>query len=137
MTSTRVVMFVSPDPGHRELYVEELRRLNVLSIWVDSVKDAAKLLAQFRVAAIVIYMAAGDHVRPCAEFVVTAWPSPVIVLGSVGWSSSAEIERAFETGCTGVVAEPCTAATLAAIVSRSIAGERRIRWPDSRSVDAG
>jgi DNA-binding NarL/FixJ family response regulator len=135
MTSTQVVMFISRDPSHRALYIELLRQRHVLSVWVDSASDAPKLLSQFRVAAIVIHMTAVDEMSRPADLVATVRPAPVIVLASVGWNSSANIEHAFNTGCAGVVVEPCTAATLAAILDRSIAGERRIRCPDSPSME--
>jgi DNA-binding NarL/FixJ family response regulator len=100
------------------------------------VRDAPKLLSQFRVAAIVVHVSAADEVAQPAEFVSALSPSPVIVLGSAGWRSSTHIERAFEAGCAAVVTEPCAPATIAAVVNRSIAGERRILWPTSLSVDA-
>jgi hypothetical protein len=136
MTSTHVVMFISGEPTHRKLYVDALQRLNVLPVWVDTVRDAPRLLAQFRVAAIVVHVSAADEVSQSAKFVSALSPSPVILLGSPGWRSSTHIELAFEAGCAAVVTEPCTPSIIAAVVKRSIAGERRIQWPNPLCVDA-
>jgi DNA-binding NarL/FixJ family response regulator len=133
----RVVMFVSRDPGHRQLYLTDLRRLGLLSVWVDAVDDARKLLAHYRVAAIVVHVASADDWRPPVELIAAARSSPVLVLGSGGWNAVGQIERAFEGGCAGVITESCTAATLAAIVRRSIGGERGIQWPDRVVAEVG
>ena len=130
MTPARVVMFVSRDPAHRQLYLMGLRRLGLLTVWVDAVDDARKLLSQYRVTAIIVHVAAADDWRPPLELITAARSSPVLVLGSGAWESAHQVERAFEGGYAGVITESCTADTLADIIRRSIGGERGILWPD-------
>ena len=137
MMPARVVMFVSRDPGQRDLYLTDLRRLNLLSVWVEAVSDARKLLAHYRVAAIILHVKSGDDWRLSAQLIVAARSSPVLILASAAWNAPRQIERAFEMGCAGVITEPCTPATLAAIVRRSISGEHRIRWPDPLAAEVG
>jgi DNA-binding NarL/FixJ family response regulator len=137
MMPARVVMFVSPDPALRDMYLTDLRRLNLLSVWLDAIDDALKLLAQYHVAAIVFHVAVEQEWHPPAGLIAAARSTPVLVLRSSGGDSAREIERAFEVGCAGVIAEPCTAGTLASIVRRSISGERDILWPDPLAAEVG
>jgi DNA-binding NarL/FixJ family response regulator len=137
MMPARVVMFVSPDPALRDTYLTDLRRLNLLSVWLDAIDDALKLLAQYHVAAIVFHVAVAQEWHLPAGLIAAARSTPVLILRSSGGDSARQIERAFEMGCAGVIAEPCTAKTLASIVRRSISGERDILWPDPLAAEVG
>jgi DNA-binding NarL/FixJ family response regulator len=137
MMPARVVMFVSPDPGLRDAYLTDLRRLNLLSVWLDTADDAPKLLAQYHVAAIIVHATVEQEWHLPAKLIAAAGSTPVLILRSGVANTARQIERAFEMGCAGVIAEPCTAGTLASLVRRSISGERGILWPNSLAAEVG
>ncbi len=130
MVSNRVVMFVSRDAGHRELYASALRGFGLLSVWTPGVDDGQRLLAQYRVNALIFHPSSEDEWGRCRQLVAAAHSSPVLVLGPSD-ATAGQVHEALDAGCAGFIAAPCPSSSLAGILRRAMNGDRGIVWPET------
>jgi hypothetical protein len=134
VTSARVVMFVCADAAHRELYEPCLGSFGLLSVWVGSLDDARRRLAQYRVDVLILCRPADPRGTSCEDLAI-AGTTPVLVLASGVNGGPVDV---LESGCAGLIAGSCPPHALAALLERTIGGERGIVWPrDSADSVAG
>jgi CheY-like chemotaxis protein len=122
----RPVLIVSANPDVLDLYVLSWRSERTAVVSVSSVPEAAHLLREHAISAVVL-----DVSNPavdwdvCGQLVAAAEESlPLIVL--TGWIDQEARDQAFACGCAAFVAKPASPMRLREIVQRTRAGERGI-----------
>lgn len=122
----RPVLIVSANPDVVDLYLLSWRSDRFAAVSVASVPDAAHLLREHAISAVVYDVSTPmSDWEACRRLIAAAEADlPLIVL--TGWVDADTQQEAFACGCAAFVAKPASPGRLRDVVQRARAGERGV-----------